>query len=737
MADRNPSRSGVGGASAWVGFGPFAFDRDTEQLRREGVEVHLAPRAAAVLRELVERPGEAVSKDELLDGVWNGTPVTEDALIQAISLVRQALGDDPRNPRYVATVARHGYRFVEAVDSLEGGPIALGDNVSAANGQTETRLRESLMARVAAGMLLVGGAAALGWSMRPIPPVFGTVTVRMEIHPPAGVELPSQNNRESLAISADGRYVAFVGDRGAERSLYVRDLREFEAVPVGDDLNTGIRGGSSAFFLPDNAWVGFWRGEGFWRVPREGGSPIVLLEDAHPQGMAWLSDGSLLYRWNLRLWHRVPGQEPRQLGEGNLKWPDVMPGERYVVACWIRHGLDTAYDANIFVIDLATGEQRELPFRGTAPRYAESGHLLFARDNALFAVPFDLQSAQARGVPVKVLDGIATSNDFAVPSWAIAANGTLAYRPVAGPDLHRVAWVDQDGETEILLEGPPHGRSASSPDGRYLALGRGASAGNLQLYDLERGTQRPLVPPGFTFAPVWAPDSSRLFYLSSGADGIRRIMAVDPALPAGRRSLLEGPTGVPVSDPSNVWSMHPDGRRLAYAAVMRGSTGYDVRILDVGADAEGGAEPYTLLGGEFDENWAEFSPDGNWLAYLSNETGRREVYITDFPGAGQRLRVSTAGGASPRWAPDMSVLYYQEESRIMRVTLDLTGRPRLGAPELAVDAGLSDDLRTGFDLSADGTRFLVITDEGPPPIHQINVVLNWFEELERMVPTDR
>lgn len=731
-----------------IQFGPFRFARDSRQLRRGEVRLHLPPRAAAVLDELLTAPGEVLSKDHLLDNVWNGNAGTDEALMQAISIVRQALGDDARAPRYIETVAREGYRFIGEIGDEPAGVD--GDDVAAvgpgakhdvqtliAASQAETlRVRPLPRTLLAPGVALFGVAVMVGlaWSTGAPWAAGGASRVtRFTIRPPEGVTLDSPAVGAGLAISPDGRFIAFVGDRGGERAIYLRDAERFEAEPVAIvGSSTELRGAGSPFFTRDLGWIGFHQGTGFWKIPRTGGAPIRLREFAHPQGAILLPDGDLVHRWDFALW-RVPaeGGEPTRIGTGNFLWPDLLPGGRFLVANWLQHGTESADDGRIYVIDLATNEQRELPFRGSAPRWATSGHLLFARRGALHAVSFDLETATPLGAPVKVLDGVATDDDHATPSYAISADGTLVYQPAVGPTVYRVVKMGLDGSTAELIAGErPFSGVRISPDGRWLALTSGRVSGNLWLYDLQRGTLRRMQPPANEFLPVWTPGSREIYHLAWRADGSRTIERLEVTRSGSGRTLFEAPSSYPISRYAGLWSVHPSGDVVLYGQITRGTTAWDVWAFE----PDSGRAPYPLLATGADEWYAEFSPDGRWIAYVSNETDREEVYLTDYPALERRLQLSTSGGFMPRWAPDMKTVYYQEGPRIMRVPMAFDPDPRPAPPEPLADAGLGPPMGTGFDVAPDGLHLYVAAPLRQAPRNELAVVVGWFEELRRLAP---
>lgn len=344
------------------------------------------------------------------------------------------------------------------------------------------------------------------------------------------------------------------------------------------------------FFSEDGRWIGFKQGKGLWNVPREGGAATVLRELAQSEGAVWLSDGDVIYRWNRRLMRAADtGDAGLPVGNGDFLWPDLLPGGRRIVVGWYQWGIETADEATIWVVDLETGQQRQLPFRGSAPRYARSGHLLFARDGALYAVAFDPRRAEAIGAPVKVLDGVATEQTLFAPPYAVSDTGTLVYLPADAPATsYHLVRIDDGGTIVELNAGTRRYFDVrTSPDGRHLALAGGPLHSTVRLYDLGRDALSGLLPSNNDYAPVWHPDNHRVFHLSELADGRKQLREQPIGDPSGALTLFEYPTSVPVS----LWTTDPGGESLLYSPFMRETSGYDIWALDARLPARRSTSP--------------------------------------------------------------------------------------------------------------------------------------------------
>ncbi len=364
-------------------------------------------------------------------------------------------------------------------------------------------------------------------------------------------------------------------------------------------------------------------------------------------------------------------------------------------------------------------------------RYLPTGHLVYGVADGLRAVVFDPASLEVRSDPVPVSERVMTKPTSLAANFAVSNEGSLVYLsgvPGAGGQS-TLAWVDRQGR-EDPLGAPPRNYQYPriSPDGERIAVTDLGSSQDVWIWDLRRRTLSPLArEPALEFYSVWSPDSAEVIFSSnmSGSQGLYRRAADGTGV---AEVLLDTPEDLLPS------SLSADGRALVYRSGF--ATGFDLGVLDL----ESG-EAQELLTSEFDELNGEISPDGRFLAYQSNESGSYEIYVSPFPDVGaRRWPISTAGGTEPLWSPNGSELFYRAGDDFMAVPIQT---------EPAFEAGNAEKLFTGsyltrtgrmYDISPDGERFLVIRigsgsdGETEPP--QLVLVLNWFQELERLVPTD-
>jgi serine/threonine-protein kinase len=392
----------------------------------------------------------------------------------------------------------------------------------------------------------------------------------------------------------------------------------------------------------------------------------------------------------------------------------------------------------VMLVDLETGERINLfTHGGSLARYLASGHIAYGLDGSLMVVPFNLESRQVTGRSEAVLDGLLMgfSMGSSLAHFAGADNGTLTY--VSGPLVSagsRLVRVDRAGnaaplgQMEKRLFGPRF-----SPDGSRLAMFVAISGepGQVWVRDLGRGTLTRLTLEGEGYWPVWSPDGRRIAFPS------RRDSSpvVDLAwIEADGSSGAEWLTQSELSEQPTTWT--PDGKTLIYHRNDHPETAWDVMALEPG---EAG-EPRVLLGTRFIEAQADISPDGRWLAYVSDESGRFEVYVRSYPDLERKWQISSDGGAEPVWSPDGRELFYRdEEGRVMTV-VPITIEPDFspGRPELLFEGEYvpSPGFGRNYDVAPDGRSFVMVEQVLPEDIEaELQVVVNWFTELAELAPT--
>jgi serine/threonine-protein kinase len=551
--------------------------------------------------------------------------------------------------------------------------------------------------------------------------------------------------RPALAISPDGRRLVYVGRGPRGNQLYLREMDKPGATPL-----SGTEGGSGPFFSPDGQSVGFVvdAKDQMKIASLSGGAPVIAGRvPPVTKGAAWGPNGTILFtpsaNAGVDMFSAVGGSRDRitspkiEGGERSHRWPQFLPGGQKVLFTLDRGG---SFDhAAIAVLSLETKKYEVVLEGGSYARYVPSGlpraksrgHLVFARNGALYAVPFDLGRLSVTGNPVLILAGVATDPSTGAAHFAISSAGTLAYLPGVprSPD-RRLVWVNRRGEVRPATT---HQRSffhpKFSPDGKRVAVAVNEGS-NSDIWVLDTGRDaltRLTFDPGEDFSPIWTPDGKMVTHASEFEGGGPRLSQT-PANGSGSTVSLtpNQPTlvGFGANEPAS-WS--PDGETLIF------NKSFTIWTLDLGGDSK--AQPY--FESPFHEAAPRLSPDGRWLAYHSDESGRDEVYVRSFPVPDQKFQISTEGGAWPVWNRNGRELFYRIGNEMMVV--DITHQPAFAASVPRVLFKGSYEYTWGevpnYDVSPDGRRFLMIqtvepeTSPGP-----IGVITNFFDELRRLVP---
>jgi eukaryotic-like serine/threonine-protein kinase len=406
-------------------------------------------------------------------------------------------------------------------------------------------------------------------------------------------------------------------------------------------------------------------------------------------------------------------------GERAHRWPQVLPGGNKVLYAAVVG--EDVNDSRIMAQDLHTGERRVLVQGGTFPHYVPTGHLVYVQNGTLMAVKFDEQKMAVDGAPVPLGETIVESG-FGAAQYGFSRLGSFVYVPDAsGASQSLLVWVDRKG-IELPLDAPPNGYiwPRISPDNNRVAVTVQGGTNTTWLYDLSRHTMTRFFSDSDTARnAVWSPNSQRLAFFSGGG----RISS-KPASGSGMEELLTTRGGTPIS-----WSS--DGRFLSYSE-RSPETGWDIGVLPL----ENERRPTIFLRTRFNETTPMISPNGDWLAYTSNESGRYEIYVQPFPQPGEKFQISTAGGFDPVWSLDGHELFYRTGNKMMAVPVDTGARFIVGKAAELFDGMYWTNSMAGvpggsFDVSLDGKRFLMIKPAALRPPTQINVVVNWFEDLKR------
>jgi serine/threonine-protein kinase len=578
-----------------------------------------------------------------------------------------------------------------------------------------------------AGVALASFVAAT--LLRP-PPTRPRFPTRANIELPPKVALPDVDAAGgTLALSPDGEHLVFVGLPVAEGwQLYLRSRDGLQSAVI-----PGTAGGYCPFFSSDGRWIGFGADGKLKKVAVTGGQPVPLCDAPQLRGASWGPDDTIVFTPAVYsgLW-RVPasGGAPQVVTtpdaakkERNHRWPMILPGGKAALFAVLgRTG--TENDRAIEVVDLKTGQRRPLLKEGTYPRFS-GGYLIYARMGSLVAAPFDVGRLAVTGPSVPVLEDVAMDSYVnGVAQFDVSAEGSLVY--VAGyplPLRRMLAWVDRRGTpVPVTPARRPYQEQALSPDGARLAvtIDEGINT-DIWACDLARETWTRLTFDGGSNAPVWSPDGKRLAFASNRGGGSNLFwLAADGSgapepLTHGRENAF--PT-----------SFAPDGSAIVFSE-QGGPTNWDIRILPMRPIGE----PRPLLGTEANETSGIVSPNGRWLAYMSTESGRPQVYVRPFPGGGEKWPISTDGGGNPVWARSGRELFYRSGDKLMAVSVRTEGPFSAGKPQPLFEwpTGKAFEWPTGkasFDVSRDG-RFVMVKEVEERPAAKLVAIPYWAEEM--------
>jgi Tol biopolymer transport system component len=603
---------------------------------------------------------------------------------------------------------------------------------------------------VATAVIVAAAAGILWWITRPLPAP--ALVTRFPIVLGQDQRF-ARMNLGVVAVSPDGSRLAYV----ANRQLYLRSMSEAEARPVpGTNVDP-----ASPFFSPDGQWLGFssMTSGALQKIPVAGGTPLTICK-ANSLGAHWDGD-TVVFATNQGIM-RVPsdGGEPTlvvKVGDTPLALgPQLLDNGRLLLYTIAAEGGPLRWDtAEIIVQSLTSGERRVVARGGSAARYLPTGlrqkggrpsqgHLVYVVGNALMAVPFDLARLETRGAPVMVVEHVASSiGGFGsgIAHYSVSATGMLAYVPgTAGVGVpQRIAFATRDGRIEAIdVPLQPYVHPRVAPDGRHLAVGTDDSRGaDVWVYDLKaRGSLRRLTFAGRNLFPIWTPDG-RFITFQSDRDGDRAIFR-QPADGSGPAERLTKPEAGGAHEPES-WS--PDGKILSMSVIRRGESGVWTTTMEPGAKAMVIANTPAV------EKHSSFSADGRWLAYMVTTTGSntQQVFVEPYPPTGAKYQVTSTGGSrTPVFSADGKELFFHQPGSNRLTVVDIRAEKGLtfGTPvPLPIEDTIHPIAQRNYDVSPDGKQLLVVlpaqtaqTSAGRAEQAQINVVLNWFDELAQRAP---
>ncbi len=549
-----------------------------------------------------------------------------------------------------------------------------------------------------------------------------------------------------LTLSRDGAQIAFVAEKDATppSRIYVRRLDNLDATAV-----TGTEGASAPFFSPDGNWIGFLAGGRLKKIPVTGGSAVDVAPASSSRGAAWADDGSIviaLVRDDSLV--RIPanGGTPVRIGalvegEATQRWPQLLPGSGAVLFTGSRVPNAGYNEASLVVQPLPTGQRKTILTGGFHGRYLPSGHLVYVQNGTLFARAFDLNRLEATGPAVPVIGDVMSDTNTGVAQFAVSDTGTLVY--LAGESVTEgvdIQWLDRNGKASPLRTTHANWWNLRfAPDRRRLALQITDGTDDIWIYEWSRDVlTRVTGNAGDNTVPVWTPDGHRLVFAST-----RESTA--PNLYWQRADETGGATRLTTSSNAQrpgSWDL--TGRYLVFEELDAQSK-LNVMMLEMEGDESSGwkaGNVTAILNSIHNESQPAVSPDGRWLAYVSDEDGRDQVYVRPFRRTGGRMQVSVAGGRAPVWSPTSAEILYglveRNEGQIMIAPYSVKGdefivekpRPWLGQRYQGRGPNRM------FDIHPDGTRVAlgpVIGPENRPHYDHVTMVFNLFDILHRIV----
>ncbi|HET6371755.1 MAG TPA: protein kinase [Candidatus Polarisedimenticolia bacterium] len=635
-------------------------------------------------------------------------------------LIRACLAKDPEDRWQTAHDVVLQLSFIAEAGSQAGVPAPVA---------SRRRSREMVAwAAAVVGLALAAGLAAFVMT-RPAPE---TRVLRASILAPEGTQLNLLGIQPGpVSVSPDGKRIAFVArDSGGKISLWVRALEAAGSTPL-----RGTEGASYPFWSPDGKTLGFFADAALKRIDAAGGPVMRICDAPSGKGGTWNADGAILFSpaFNATI-HKVQAaggtaeaitQLDAARGENSHRFPQFLPDGRHFL--YLARAANTGSNGGsaIRLGELGSGTTGSIVMHNQTHAAYASGHLLYVQDGTLMARPFDPGRLVLAGDATPVVEGVQTIMSASRGIFSASENGVLVYQPGGAEKGYELAWVDRDGKKiGILGDSEDYQEPISiSPRGDQVALAMSDPAsGTADIWTIEvaRGVRtRFTFTPGAEINPVWSPDGRTIAFSADPRGRFSGIYTKSTVSPTDPEVLLEGESSMFVTS----WS--PDGKYIAYLnSDPNGSGGVDIWILPL----TGERKPFPFLNSRFFENDAKFSPDGRWMAYSSDESGQRQVYVVPFPGPGGKWQVSTEGGIEPMWRHDgKEIIFANEGGDLLAAEVNGSGQTFVigAAKKLFRQPTVLDR-----DVSPDGQRFLfLLGDEDSGK--SLDLVVNWPAALAR------
>ncbi|MGA7380342.1 MAG: protein kinase [Terriglobales bacterium] len=592
--------------------------------------------------------------------------------------------------------------------------------------------RQSWMPWVAAGVLAI---VAIGFALAYLQSLRAPqVSVHSYIlAPEKATFVLTGNTAGPPVLSPDGLRIAFVAKNAdGKQMLWIRPLNSAVAQPM-----SGTEGATYPFWSADSRYVAFFAANKLNKLDASGGPPQALCDAAAGRGGTWGTTGTIVFapETNLGL-ARVDAAGGTRVAlttpdakETSHRWPDFLPDGNHFL--YFAHG-GTSADSGIYLAALDSKDRKLLLRNDSNAIYAAPGYLLFVRDNTLVAQRFNLRSLALEGEAKPVADHVAVNTDTWRSVLTASASGELLYQHGAAGGGSQLFWYDASGKQGelVLPENADYYWPILSPDASKLAFAlENNGVGDIWVVDLARHTRtRITFGPLYSGWPIWWPDGKSIVFTYGPSGNMDSLYRQNADGTGDKEKLLENP-GIYTLP----FSISPDGRYVAYDRVdSKSKTGLDIWALPMFPDKSGEQKPFLVVATNFADVSPSFSPDGKWLAYANNETGRMEVYIQPFPSGAGRWQVSTAGGTRPNWRKDgKELFFFSTDQQVMAVDVNQKGASlQLGTPHALFKATTVTSGSGPYTVSADGKKFVMNTVLPQSITEPLTLITNWPADLK-------
>ena len=531
----------------------------------------------------------------------------------------------------------------------------------------------------------------------------------------------------AVAAAPDGSCLVYVADTGTTTQLFLRRMDQLEAERI-----QGSEGAYAPFFSPDNKSVGFFAKEKLKTVSILGGDPVILCDVRNPRGGCWGADDMIYFaEMEGGQFSRIRAtggkkedltvaDRPDEIDRLRYEYPQILPGGKTILL---------SMRSRIALYSLETRQISVLIEDGYCARYVSPGHVVYAQAGSLRAVPFDVRTARISGPAFPVLDGLLLDSRHGMAQYSLSNNGLLLYVPGGDTAKSILSWVDRKGNVEPLgMPAQVYGMPKLSPDGKQLAISVGIEdKQDMYFYDTATARRLRLTLEGRNRHAIWTPNGTRVTYSSDrGAKGWGRAIWVKSVDGKSDAELL-----VSSENLLTPYSWLPDGSLLAYCEYL------PITLTDICVVSREGSRERQVVVGTQNMEWGPvFSPDGQWIAYVSDKSGKYQIYVQPYPAMDKIWQVSDDFGGEPIWSPKGDELFYRNGDKWMSVSISTKPEFAAGIPEALFEGAYNNVPSLSYDVSPDGKRFLVLNPEyDDSQVRELHVVLNWFEELKRLVPT--